>query len=352
MKLLIVNPGSTSTKIGIFEDENLILEKVLRHQTEELKKFSKITDQYSFRLGFIEEALKEANLEIADFDGVVGMGGLLKPISGGTYIVNQKLVDDLSSGSYGEHASNLGGIIAYALGQKIGKPSFIVDPVVVDEFNDVARISGHPKIKRRSIFHALNQKAIARLHCDKIGKQYDEVTFIVAHMGGGISIGLHKNGRVVDANNALDGEGPFTPERSGSLPVGDLVTLCYSGVAQSEIKKMIVGNGGFTAYFGTNNMIEIAERAKNEPEVGLVFDAFTYQIAKEIAALSTVACGKVNAILLTGGIVYNPDIVNKIRERVGFIAPVIAYPGEDELKALAQGALRVLKGEEEGKVYN
>lgn len=351
MKLLIINPGSTSTKIGVYEDETPILDKTLRHEASDLSGFQKMADQYDFRKKVILEAVESAGIGLAELDGVVGRGGLVKPITGGTYYVNEAMLRDLRAGVQGEHASNLGGLIANEIGLSINKPAFVVDPVVVDELDPVSRITGHPWIERRSIFHALNQKAIARQYCKDVGKNYFDVTVIVAHMGGGISVGVHHNGRVVDVNNALDGEGPFSPERSGALPVGDLAALCFGGKTREEIKKAITGKGGMVAYFGSNDMKELEERAKTDSNVKLVLDAMIYQIAKEIAGVSTAVCGKVEAILLTGGLAYNKHITESIEERVGFIAKVLPYPGEHELLALAQGALRVLRGEEEGKEY-
>jgi butyrate kinase len=355
MKILVVNPGSTSTKIGVFEDENIILEKVLRHSTEELEPFknSKITEQFSFRKGFILEALKEVNISESDLDAIVGMGGLCKPVTSGTYTVNDALAADLRSGTYGDHASNLGGLIAYDIGQAINKPAFIVDPVKVDEFDEISRISGNPLLPRISIFHALNQKAIAKQYAKDIGKKYTDLNLVVAHMGGGISVGIHKNGRVIDANNALDGDGPFTPERSGGVPAGQLAALCFSGkYTHDEVKKMIKGDGGMVAYFGSNDLKELEDKMESDPKVKLHIDALIYQVSKEIASASVAVCGQVDAILITGGICYSKYISGEIERRVSFIAPVKKYPGEDELKALAFGALRVLTGEEDAKTYN
>jgi len=351
MRLLIVNPGSTSTKIGVYDGETLVLEKVLRHQTEELSPFAKIADQYDFRKGVILGVLAEAGIGVEGMDGVVGMGGLVRPLAGGTYRVCEAMASDLRSGQYGEHASNLGGLIALEIAQGVGKPAFVVDPVVVDELEPISRISGHPWIERISIFHALNQKAIARQWCKETGKSYGEVTVVVAHMGGGISIGVHSKGRVIDVSNALDGEGPFTPERSGTLPAGALASLCYGGKTHQEIKKAITGQGGMVAYFGTNDMKELEERAETDERVSLVMDAMVLQISKEIAAVSVSVCGEVEAILLTGGLAYSRRITDGIAARVGFIAKALPYPGEHELLALAQGGLRVLRGEEEAKEY-
>jgi len=352
MKLLIINPGSTSTKIGVFENETSIYENTLRHSIEELAPYKKMTDQYDFRMGIIVDALKDAGIDVTGLDAVVGRGGLVKPIDGGTYNVNEAMLHDLRIGLQGQHASNLGGLIANAIGSKIGKPAFIVDPVVVDEFMEISRISGHPLIKRRSIFHALNQKAIARQYCKDVGKAYTDLNLIVVHMGGGISVGMHAKGRVIDVNNALDGEGPFSPERSGTLPTGDLSALCFSGeYTHADVKKMIAGNGGLVAYFGSNNLLELEARAQTEPDVKIAIDAMCYQVAKEIGAMSTAVCGAVDAILLTGGIARSEYITDEVAKRVKFIAEVRKYPGEDELAALAQGALRVLRGEEDAKEY-
>ena len=352
MKLLIINPGSTSTKIGVFENETSIFEKTLRHSMEELAPFDKMTDQYDFRMGIILNAMEEAGISVNELSAVVGRGGLVKPLAGGTYHVNDAMLADLRIGLQGQHASNLGGLIAHAIGGKIGKPSYIVDPVVVDEFMEISRFSGHPALKRRSIFHALNQKAIARQYCKDVGALYTDLNLVVVHLGGGISVGIHAKGNVIDANNALDGDGPFSPERSGSLPTGDLSALCFSGnYTLPEVRKMIAGQGGLIAYFKSNNMMELEERAKSEPEVKLAIDAMCYQIAKEIAAVSTAVNGNVDAILLTGGIAHSKYITAEISKRVSFITKVHIYPGEDELAALAQGALRVLRGEEVAKEY-
>ena len=352
MKLLIINPGSTSTKIGVFENEASVYEATLRHSIEELAPFAQMTDQYDFRMGIIVAELAKAGILVEELDAVVGRGGLVKPLTGGTYYVNEAMLHDLRIGLQGQHASNLGGLIANAISQKIGKPAFIVDPVVVDEFMEISRISGHPLIKRRSIFHALNQKAIARQYAKDAGRGYDQLNLVVVHMGGGISVGIHEKGRVIDVNNALDGEGPLSPERSGTLPTGDLAALCFSGQhSHGEVKKMIAGNGGLVAYFGSNNMMELEERAATDAEVKLHMDAMCYQIAKEIAAVSAAVCGQVDAILLTGGMAHSEYLTAEVTKRIKFIAPVHKYPGEDELAALAQGALRVLRGEEDAQEY-
>lgn len=354
MKQLIINPGSTSTKIAVFEDESLVFEKTLRHSNEELSPYHNVADQFEFRKQLILEALKENDIKVESLNAVVGRGGLLMPIEGGTYAVNDRLIEDLKTNVKGEHASNLGGLIARSVADEVNIPSFIVDPVVVDELDDVARISGHPLFERISIWHALNQKAVARRAAkEKFNKDYNEMNFVVVHLGGGISVGAHKKGRVIDVNNALNGEGPFSPERSGSLPADELVRLCFSGkYTEAEIKKMIVGKGGITAYLGTNNAKEVSERAQSGDEKAkLIYSAMAYQVAKAVGEYAVVLDGEVDAILITGGIAYDKNFVQMIENKVKFIADVIAYPGEDELLALAQGGLRVLNNTEAAKEY-
>lgn len=351
-KILIINPGSTSTKIGVFEDETQLMEETLRHTTEEIAQFDTIFDQKDFREKVILDVLKEKNVDLNDIDVVVGRGGLLKPIPGGTYATTPELLEDLKIGKQGQHASNLGGLLAYDIASKINVPSYIVDPVVVDELQDVARLSGHPLIERASIFHALNQKAVAKRYAKEQGVPYEDLNLIVVHLGGGVSVGAHKNGQIIDVANALDGDGPFSPERSGGLPSGPLMKLCFSGkYSEAEVSKMINGNGGFNAYLGTNDMREVAEMAKTDEKAELVKDAFYYQLGKEVGAMSVVLDGKVDQIILTGGIAYNQITEDYFKEHTGFIAPITVYPGEDELLALAQGALRVMNGEEEAKEY-
>jgi butyrate kinase len=352
-KLLVINPGSTSTKIGVYEDENPVIVETIRHSAEEIDKFDYIYEQFQFRKDVIIEILKEKSFDLDSLDAVIGRGGLLKPIEGGTYSVNETMLEDLKIGKLGQHASNLGGILANEIAKGFNVPAFIVDPVVVDELEEVARVSGIPEIKRISIFHALNQKAVAKRYAKDINKKYENLNIIVAHLGGGISVGAHYNGRVIDVNNALDGEGPFSPERSGSLPVGDLAKMCFSGkYTYEEIKKMINGRGGFVAHLNTNDARTVAQAMNDgDKKAELILKAMAYQIAKEIGKCSVVLHGKVEAIILTGGIAYGKEIVQLIKERVEFIAPVVVYPGEDELLALAQGGIRVLNGEEAAKEY-
>lgn len=351
--LLAINPGSTSTKIGVYEDETPVIVEVLRHSIEEIEHFSSIYEQFEFRKEAILSCLKKHDFDIRNLDAVVGRGGLLRPIEGGTYLVNGAMLDDLRIGVQGHHACNLGGIIANEIAKGLNIPSFIVDPVVVDEMEDIARISGIKEIERKSIFHALNQKAVAKRYAKEREIKYEELNLIVTHMGGGISVGAHKLGRVVDVNNALDGEGPFSPERSGGLPVGDLLKLCFSGkYTYEEMKKKITGKGGLVAYLKTNDVRQVREAANNgDKRAEFLLEAMAYQVAKEIGKCAAALCGKVDAIILTGGIAYEKEMVESISERVSFIAEVVVYPGEDELLALAQGGLRVLKGEEEAKSY-
>lgn len=352
-RMLIINPGSTSTKIAVYDDTEPVFVETLRHSSDEISSYKTIFDQYDFRKNVILKAVEDKGIDIKTLTAIVGRGGLVKPITSGTYEVNAPMLEDLKVGVMGQHASNLGGVIAYEIAKPLGIRSFIVDPVVVDELEDIARISGLSEIERKCIFHALNQKAVARRFVNERGLKYDDINLIVAHMGGGISVGAHQKGRVIDVNNALDGEGPFSPERTGGLPVSDLVTLCYSGkYTEAEVKKMITGKGGFVSYLDTNDAKEVGERAaKGDKKAELIFEAMAYQVSKEIAACAAVLKGNVDAILLTGGIAYGKEFVQLIKERVGFIAEVAVYPGEDEMLALAEGGLRVLNGEEKAKEY-
>lgn len=352
-KILIINPGSTSTKLAVYEDENELFNGTIRHSDKELSKYNDIIDQMDFRVECILKTLHDNNFLLSEFDAVVGRGGLLKPVESGTYIVNDIMINDLKNGIQGQHASNLGGIIARLIADKYGIQAFIVDPVVVDELEDVARITGIPEIKRKSRFHALNQKAVARHLSKDIGKEYEKVNLIIAHLGGGISVGAHKNGKVVDVNDAINGDGPFSPERAGGLPALDLANLCFSGkYSYEEIKKMINGRGGLTALLGTNDVREVLKRINNGDKYArLVFEAMAYRVAKEIGGMASVLKGHVDAIGITGGIAYCEEFVTIIKDRVNFIAPIYVYPGEIEMLALAQGALRVLNSKETLKTY-
>ena len=353
VKSLIINPGSTSTKIGVFEDETLLFEETLRHSTEEISQYASIVDQKDFRKEIIVNLLNEKNFDINSLNMVVGRGGMLKPIPGGTYAVTDDLLEDLKIGKQGQHASNLGGILAREIGDSIGVPSFIVDPVVVDEMMPIARHSGVPELPRTSVFHALNQKAVAKRYANEIGKAYTDLNLIVVHMGGGVSVGAHKNGRVVDIFNALDGDGAFSPERAGSVPSGALIKMCFSGkYTEKEVYKKIVGNGGFNAYMGTNDMRDVEKAVlAGDKHAEELRDAFVLQVAKDMGSMACVLDGKVDQIIVTGGIAYDKGVVAGLKERAQWIAPFTVYPGEDELLALVQGGLRVVNGVEEAMKY-
>ena len=350
--ILAINPGSTSTKLSIFKDEHCVVTSNLTHSSEDIKKFEKIYDQKDMRTGLILEWLKKEDIALEDLIAVVGRGGLLRPMPGGTYAITPKMLEDLKIGYQAQHASNLGGVIAYEIAKEAHIPALVVDPVAVDEIVDVARISGLPEIPRRSLVHALNIKAVTRRVCTKLNKSFENSTYIVAHIGGGISVSPVKNGRILDVNNANE-EGPFSPERTGGLPVGDLAKLAFSKTyTLPQLKKKITGEGGLVAYLNTNDgrivdkMIE-----EGDAKAELIFNAMAYQIAKEIGAMATVVCGKVDAIILTGGLAHNKRLTGWISDMVKFIAPVELVPGEDEMLALAQGALRVVNGEEKAKIY-
>lgn len=354
MRILVINPGSTSTKIAIYQQERVIFLKTIRHTPEELRKYKRITDQFEFRRDVIINELKGADVHVETIDAVIGRGGLVKPIASGVYRVNETMRTDLLECKRGEHASNLGALIAADVAKQLpSAQAFIADPVVVDELEPLARFSGHPLFERRSIFHALNQKAVARSHAKSIMKKYEDLNLIVVHLGGGITVGAHRKGKVIDVNQGLDGDGPFSPERSGTLPVGQLVKVAFSGIySQTKMNEMILGKGGMVAYLGTNDAY-IAERAARDgDEKSLqVLQAMAYQVSKEIGAMSTVLNGKVDAILITGGIANSKWFCNLISERVYRIAPVHLYPGEDEMGALAENATLALEGEIEIKEY-
>ncbi|MFA6128865.1 MAG: butyrate kinase [Bacteroidales bacterium] len=354
IEILVLNPGSTSTKIAVFQNNRPVFQKSIKHSAEELKPFKRVTDQYEFRKEIIQNELIEAGIDITKIAVVVGRGGLVKPIESGVYEVNQAMIDDLKSNMTVEHASNLGGLIAHDLASKIpGCRAFIADPIVVDEFNDLARFSGHPNFRRDSIFHALNQKAVARTYAHSMGKKYTDLNLIVAHLGGGISVGAHEKGRVVDVNQALDGEGPFSPERSGTLPVGQLISMCFSNqYTEDEIRKMVVGQGGLVAYLGSSAANVIEERIQHGDQYAkLVYEAMAYQVAKEIGACAVVLKGQVDAILVTGGIAFNELFIQLLTYRIAWISQIRVFPGEDEMRALALNVLMVINGELEPKIY-
>jgi butyrate kinase len=352
--LLAINPGSTSTKIAVFRNTKEVFLKNIKHSSEEIDGFERITDQYEFRKNIILKELTNAEIEINNIQIIMARGGLVKPIKSGVYEVNEAMMNDLRIGILGQHASNLGGLIANDIAKSLPNArAFIADPVVVDELEDIARLSGHPLIERVSIFHALNQKAIARQHARAVAQTYEALNLIVAHLGGGISVGAHYQGRVIDVNQALDGDGPYSPERSGSLPVGELVRLCFSGkYTENEIQKMITGRGGLVGYLDTNDAYDVEKRfMAGDQKAKLIYEGMAYQVAKEIGAMSTVLKGKVDAILLTGGIAYGKPFVDLLNERIRHISPVYIYPGEDEMRALAMNGLMVMKGETQPLLY-
>ena len=353
-KILAVNPGSTSTKLALYEGNELVFEKTLRHSAEELAVFHSMTEQLSFRYKMIMKTLTEENCEPDSISAVVGRGGLVNPIESGIYEVNELMKRHLTDAVNGEHASNLGALLADMIVRSMsGTKAYIVDPVVVDELDPVARLSGHPLISRRSIFHALNQKAVARIYAATAGKDYEEMNLVVAHMGGGISVGAHRRGRVVDVNNALNGDGPYAPERSGGLPAAQLAELCFGGkYSPEEMKTMLAGKGGMVAYLGTNNFREATDRAAAGDEFAkLIVEGCSYQTAKEIGAMAAVLHGDVDAIILTGGLAYDDTHIERISAMVRHIAPIFVYPGEDELKALAFNGLLAVTGRITVKEY-
>lgn len=344
MKIFVINPGSTSTKLAVYEDEKSVWMAGAHHPVSELAAFHHISEQYEYRRDFILKRLAEEGIEL-NFDAVIGRGGLLKPMSGGVYAVNEKMKYDLIHADM-EHACNLGALIADEIAARCSCPAYIADPVVVDELCPEARLTGIPGMERKSIFHALNQKAVSRLYAASIGRKYEDLNLIVAHLGGGISVGAHRKGKVIDVNNALNGEGPFSTERAGTLPAGQLVDMCFSGKYDiRHIKKMISGRGGLTAYLGTNDMRTISDDIANGDELATrVVDAMLYNIAKQIGAMHVALVGKVDAIILTGGIAYDTYCTDRLQKLVGYIAPVVIKPGEDEMGSLAYNALGALRG--------
>lgn len=350
--VLAINPGSTSTKIAVYNGSEAKVELTMRHSAEELSRFPSVIDQYEWRKNLILNTLAENDIDIESLSAVIGRGGLLHPIESGVYEVNQVMIDELKSCTP-QHASNMGAIIASEIASLCHVKAYIADPIVVDELDDITKITGIKQIRRRSIFHALNQKAMARRYADDIGRPYEELNLIVAHLGGGISIGAHQKGRVIDCNNALDGEGPITPERAGTIPAGELIDLCYSGeYTHKQARELIVGGGGFVALTGTNSVIDIQQRAEQgEKEATNVLEAMCYGVAKHIGQMAVALNGEVDAIIITGGIAHSKYVTDRISKRCRFIAPIEIYAGENELQALAMNAMRVLNGTTEAKIY-
>jgi butyrate kinase len=352
-KILSINPGATSTKVALYQDKTPLIVETLRHSPEELKAFPKTLDQLDYRKNIVLKFLQRNNLKATDLSAVVGRGGPFKPLASGTYRVNQKMLSDIKSGNVqADHVSNLGALIAHQLTKDTDIPAFIVDPVSVDEFPPVARISGMPELERKSLSHALNIKMVARKASSELGRKYEELNLIIVHLGSGISISSHLKGQMIDVNNANDG-GPFSPQRCGSLPVTGLAKLCFSGkYTYEQMYNKITKKGGLLAYLGTDNVEEIEKRIDSGDEKAkLNYEAMAYQIAKEIGAMATTLSGDVDTIVLTGGIAHSKRLVKKIKERVEFISKILVFPGEDEMEALTLGALRVLTGEEEEKEY-
>jgi len=354
MQLLIINPGSTSTKIAVYDGNREIVSESIPHSTEEVGRYKRMVDQKDFRKDIVLKTLADRGIDPKGFAAVIGRGGLLKPIPSGTYAVNARLVEDLTAGVQGEHASNLGGLLADEIARPFGLPAYIVDPVVVDELDDWARLTGFPEIKRRSIFHALNHKYTARLAAEALGRPYAELNLVVGHLGGGISIGAHDHGRVVDVNNALNGEGPIAPERAGTMPAADLAALCYSGkLTLDEVKKKIAGKGGMVAHLATNDLRAVEKRIEEgDARAALVFEAMARTTAKQIGAAAAVLKGQVDGIVLTGGLMYSAKFIERIKSHIAFLGPVFVYPGENEMAALAAAGVRILTGEEKARIYD
>lgn len=351
--ILAINPGSTSTKFAVYRGEQAVFKETIKHQDKKIMEFLTIASQLDYRYELLMEYLEKHQISLKELDAVVGRGGLIKPLPSGTYRVDEMMVEDAKSGRYGEHASNLGAMIAYKLSQDFKIPAYIVDPVVVDELEDVARLSGIPDIERISQFHALNIKAVSRKVAKDLGKSNNELNFVVAHLGSGISVVAQKKGRVVDVNNA-NNEGPYSPERAGGLPAYQLIKLCFSGkYTEKELLTHMVKEGGMYAYLGTKNAMEVEERVQQgDQKAKQVLDGMIYQIAKEIGAMAAVMDGDVDGVILTGGLSYSSYIVEQVSKKVRFIAPIYVVPGEEELEALVLGALRILNGEEKAKNYH
>jgi butyrate kinase len=355
--VLAINPGSTSTKCAIYRDTREAWKASVSHKSEDLARFRRVQDQLDFRSTAVRAGIQESGIALAEISAVVGRGGLLKPLPGGVYEVNEEMKADLRAEKYGRHASNLGALLADSLAGEIGVRAFIVDPVVVDELDAIARLSGIPEIPRRSIFHALNQKTIAKRAAASVGKSYAACTLIVAHMGGGTSVGIHVNGQVVDVNNALDGEGPFAIERAGTVPAGDWMRWVLSHQHDPPaLQQMLTGRGGLVAYLGTNDFPSIERSAEgsgplDQEQSDHLIRALCYQVAKSITGLASFTAGKVDGVVLTGGLAFSRRIVQEITERVSFLGPVLVFAGENELEALALGALEVLKGSACPRVY-
>lgn len=346
-KILAINLGATSTKVAYYTDKNCEKRETINHDIAEIKRYDDVMDQYEYRLSVIKAFLDSEGIDINSFDAVVSRGGHTHPIPSGVYLINEKMMNEIKSGEFGRHPCDIGAFIAVELCKDNGAKALVVDPPVTDEFDDVARISGMNGIERTSRFHALNHKAIAREFAEDQGKRYEDLNLIVIHMGGGISVCAHEKGRMIDANNGLEGEGPFSSNRSGAICARDIVELCFDkGLSKAQVMKRINGDGGLVSYLGTVDLIEVLKRIESgDKEAALVFDAMAYQTSKEIGSMAVVLKGNVDGIILTGGMANSNILVDRIKDRVSFIADIYVYPGENEMKALANGALRALKQE-------
>lgn len=346
MKVLVINPGATSTKISVFDETEEISKTNITHSADDLRPFGKVVEQKDYRLGLISAAISEMGFGLKDFSAICARGGLLRHIPSGTYRVTDKVIADAVNAPFGEHASNLGVILAKELGDRVGIPAFFVDPVSVDEMQDLARFSGYKGFERQSFFHALNHKGMARRAAAQLGKAYEDVNLIVSHLGGGVSTAAHMKGRVVDVYNVKD-DGAFSTDRGGALPTNALINFCFSGKTKEEVKKEFASQAGVFSYLGTRDFLEVELKAiDGDPECTKVFDAFIYQQCKDIGAMAAVMCMDVDAIVLTGGMAHSKKLCRDIEARVGKIAPIIVLPGEAEMRSLAEGALRVLHGGE------
>jgi butyrate kinase len=353
-KILTINPGSTSTKIAVFEDEKEVISRAIKHPVQTLHKFKHVIDQYEFRLEHILKYLEDESINLNEINAVVGRGGFLRPLQSGVYAVNETMLNDLRQCMNGEHASNLGAVLANEMASRSRNcKAYIADPVVVDELQEVARISGLPQFPRRSAFHALNHKAIGRKYAADAGTTYDQLNLVIAHLGGGISVAAHKQGKVIDTNQALDGFGPFSPQRAGTMDAGALIRVIYAGIyEQEEIQQLLVGKGGLVAHLGTNDVKAAYKLAQNgDLHARLILEAMSYGVGKEIGSMLAVLEGKSDAVILTGGMAYNELIVNYITKMIQPMCKVVVYPGEDEMQALAEAGLRVLRGEESVRQY-
>lgn len=352
-RILAINPGSTSTKVGLFLDDQAQHTASVNHTPEELARYGGVMEQLPLRLAKVQEFLAAQQMAVSDLDAVVGRGGMLRPVASGTYLVDEYMLADVRSGRYGRHPANLGAVIAARLAEQAGIPAYVVDPPVVDEMEEVCRLTGLPFIRRRTSFHALNQKAVAKRFARDCGRDYRDLRLIVVHLGGGISVGCHVGGRVIEVNNAVRGEGPFTPERAGALPAEDVVELCFSGrYDKEEILRLLVGQGGLVAHLGTNDAREVERRiAQGDKQAQLVYDAMILQVARAVGAAAATLRGQVDRIIITGGIAHSRYVVEHLQDYIAFIGPITVMPGEDELQALAEGAWRVLSGQEQARVY-